>query len=521
MTQDVTPMESFHEGLTGVDHATIACYFLLVLAMGYYFSQRQQDTQEYFVAGRSMPSWAVGLSIFATLLSTISYLSIPGEVLKHGVAVVTIVASYPMVFLLVGYVFIPYFMRKRAISAYEYLESRFDLTTRLFAASLFILIRLSWMGIIVLSASLALSNIIALKPEYTWILSMAIGVIAIIYTTLGGMRAVIWTDVLQVLILLCGALFTVLYVALDTGSGPWTWWQNATAATLQRTPQPVWSWDPFTRVTYGGVLISAFFWWICTANSDQVTIQRFFSTPSAPAARRAFALNLLTDLVVMSLLVLCGIALFTYYQGNLPDRPDEVFPHFIRQGLPRGVAGLLVAALFSAAMSSLDSGMNSISTVIITDVFRRLKAAVPNPGTELILGRIATVATGSVAVFLCVMLSWMPGKKRGNILDLTNQINTFIVGGLGGLFLIAIFLRPCTGPQAIASALGGMAVGFVLALGHWLPFLDLGVDALGNPRKFSWMWVIPCSSLVTFLLGWLLPRLARFLPEMRNAEGEM
>lgn len=506
-----------NRGLSGLDYAAIGVYFSVVLAMGYYFSRQQQDTQEYFVASRNMPSWAVGFSIFATVLSTISYLSVPGEILKNGVAVATSVLSFPLTFLLVGYLVIPYFMRRRAITAYEYLERRFDLKTRLFAASSFVLIRLSWMGVIVFTASLALAKIVGLGSEHTWILSLAIGVIAIVYTTLGGMRAVIWTDVLQFLILLGGTLFTLSYVAFDTGSGPLTWWQTATATTVQRTPQPFWSWDPFTRVSYGGIMISMFFWWICTASSDQVTIQRYFSTPSAQRARRAFGFNLLADTVVMSLLVLCGVALFSYYQSNLPAGPDEVFPHFIRHELPRGLAGLLVAALFSAAMSSLDSGMNSISTVVTTDFYHRLTATEPNPDSELTLARIATVVTGCVAVTICVMLSWMPDEKRGNILDLTNQINTFLVGGLAGLFFIAILLRRCTGTWAIASASLGMAAGLVLALGHWFPFLDLGVDELGNPRKFSWMWVIPCSSLVTFFFGWLS---SQFLKTHRVMEKE-
>lgn len=498
-----------HGDLSGLDYAAIASYFALVLATGYYFSRRQHDTQEYFVAGRNMPSWAVGLSIFATVLSTISYLSVPGEILKHGVAVTCGVLAYPLLFLLIGYLVIPYFMRHRATSAYEFLERRFDLKTRLFAGSLFVLIRLSWMGVIVFTASLALANIIGMSSRHIWVLSLSIGVVAIAYTTLGGMRAVIWTDVLQFFILTSGVLFTVFYIALATGTGPLAWWQSVTTATAEQTGQPLWSWDPFTRASYGGMVVSAFFWWICTASSDQVTIQRFFSTPSTGAARRAFAINLLGDTLVMILLALCGMALLSYYRGGLPDKPDEVFPHFIRHGLPRGLAGLLVAALFSAAMSSLDSGMNSISTVLTTDFYRRLRREEPDPRTELRLAQIATLITGCVAVSICVLVSWVSAEKRGNILDLASQINTFIVGSLGGLFFIAIFLRRSSGSMAIASTMVGMAVGFVLALGHWLPFLDLGIDELGNPRKFSWMWVIPSSCLVTLILGWLLPQLLR------------
>ncbi len=508
MIEDFSTVDTYR-GLFPIDYAAIALYFSLMLWLGYFFGRHQRDTEEYFVAGRNMPAWAVGISIFATLLSTISYLAVPGEMIKHGAGILAGHLSMPLTFLVVGYLIIPYFMRLRLTTAYEYLEQRFDLSTRIFAALLFGSIRLSWMGIIVFTASVAMTKIIGMRPEQTWIVALAVGTIAIAYTTMGGIRAVIWTDVGQFLILFGGAVFTVCYVAFYTGTGPLIWWQDATAMAANRVSQPLWSWDPFTRVTYGGMIISVFSWWLCTANSDQVAIQRYFSTPSTNAARRSFAINLMVGLLVSIFLTLCGIALYSYYQGNLPDRPDEVFPHFIRHQLPRGLAGLLVAALFSAAMSSLDSGMNSLATVVTIDFYRRLWRKRPDAQTELTLARMITAGVGILAVFICVLLTWIPAEKRGNITDVTNQLNTFVVGGLGGLFCIAMFLKRCTGPTAILATLLGMTVGFILALGHWI--VDLGVDGLGNPRQFSWMWVIPTSTLTTLLaapvMDWFVRRL--------------
>ncbi len=496
-------------GLSGLDYAVIATYFVVLLAIGYFFSRRQNDTQEFFVGGRNTRPWVAGVSLFASLLSTISFLSVPGEIIKNGLASVSIVAASPLAFLLVGYVIVPISMRVRAISCYEYLEKRFDLKTRLFAASLFTLIRLSWMGVVVFAASTAVGRILGLGPQHMWLVALTVGAIAIMYTTMGGIKTVIWTDVVQVAILLGGLIYVVGYVALSTGSGPLAWWQELSAAAPHRESHPWWSWDPFTRVSHGGVIIFMFFWWICAASSDQVAVQRFFTTTSAQNARKAFGIGLITNALVMSLLALCGMALFFNYPGNLPATPDDVFPYFIGHGLPGGLAGLMVAALFSAAMSSLDSGMNSISSVVTTDFYCRLSAATPSPRTELRLARLTTLASGTLAIVICLIVAGIPDATRGNLTDLIQKINTFIVGGLGGLFFIAFFLPSCRASLAIASTVVGMTVGCVLAFEDWFPYFHFGVDAPGNPRSVSWMWVIPCSFLVTFLTGWLFSKLSR------------
>ncbi len=166
-------------GLSGLDYAVIATYFVVLLAIGYFFSRRQNDTQEFFVGGRNTRPWVAGVSLFASLLSTISFLSVPGEIIKNGLAYVSIVAASPLAFLLVGYVIVPISMRVRAISCYEYLEKRFDLKTRLFAASLFTLIRLSWMGVVVFAASTAVGRILGLGPQHMWLVALTVGAIGV------------------------------------------------------------------------------------------------------------------------------------------------------------------------------------------------------------------------------------------------------------------------------------------------------------------------------------------------------
>ena len=354
-----TPVESaaYHQ-LEWLDYSMIGAYFAGALWMAWIFSRRQHSAEEYFLGGRRMPWFAVGLSLMATLTSTVSYLATPGEVIKYGLmGAMGGLLFYPLIYLVIAYGLIPVFLRLRVTSIYEYLEQRFDVGTRMFASAIFLVVRLNWMGLVLFSSTIALAQI----TQVDRLLILAgIGLIAVAYTTLGGMRAVIWTDVAQFFILFGGALFTVAYVVAETGTGPGAWWQAISAA--DRPSQPIFSFDPFERVTLVGMGLLAFFWYVCTYAGDQVAVQRLMSTASVKEARRSSACDLISGLLVSLALAAVGLALYSYYQGQPPTDADQAFPYFIRSQLPRGLAGLVVAALFSAAMSSLDSGMNSVAT---------------------------------------------------------------------------------------------------------------------------------------------------------------
>ena len=319
------------DGLQSIDFGAVVLYFIVMLIAGYYFSKRQKSTEEYFMAGRSMPWFVVGVSMFATLLSTVSYLSSPGEIIKNGLGIWGGQMHIPFTLALVTLVLIPFFMRKRFTSAYEYLEAQYGLGARLFASILFMLNRLFWMGMIVYTASFAMVRMTGLP--FIWVV-VGIGSIAIVYTTMGGMRAVIWTDVAQFAILFAGLAFTVGFVFFETGTGPATWFNDVMQA--EREPQPFFAFDPYVRVSLLGMAIYAMFWWTCTAGSDQVAIQRYLTTGSVGGARRSFASNLGADMTIALSLGLTGMALYSFYLGQLPGTPDQAFPHFHR---PRHASG--------------------------------------------------------------------------------------------------------------------------------------------------------------------------------------
>ena len=472
------------EGLFTVDYTAVVLYFVVMLGLGYYFSKRQNSTEEYFMAGRGMPWFVVGLSMFATLLSTVSYLSTPGEIMKNGPGIWGMQMHIPFTLTLVTMILIPYFMRKRLTSAYEYLEDLYGLRTRLFASTLFILIRLFWMGMIVYTATFAMTRMTGLS--FNWVM-LGIGTIAIVYTTMGGMRAVIWTDVAQFFILFSGLVFTMTFILYETGTGPLTWFQNVMA--VEREPQPFFAFDPYIRVSLMGAAIYGLFWWTCTAGSDQVAIQRYLTTGSLKGARKSFLANIGADLSLALSLGITGMALYSYYLTQLPGTPDQAFPHFIAHAMPRGLAGLVVAALFSAAMSSLDSGMHGVATVITVDFFRRLRKQAMDSVAELRLARFITVLAGLFAVGFCLYLNTISEETRGNLYEMTVRISSYITGTLGGMFFAAFLRLRCSGNMMIASAVLGVLVGFYLGLGHWFlehPRIFLYVEGSAQTEQLRW-----------------------------------
>ncbi len=517
-------------GLVVVDYLVVLAYLAGVLGAGWYFAKQQKESEDYFVAGRRMPWLAVGLSIIATLLSTVTYLAAPGEVIQHGLALALGWLALPVAFVVINFCWIPFFMRLGVTSIYEYLEFRFGPVARWTAVMLFVLVlRLLWMATIVLTASRAVAQITHASftelvgwqltlDEWTLTLLMAVGVLATVYTMLGGIKAVIWTDVAQFVALFAGVVLTLIFVAVQTGSGPGEWWRTTIEDTAGHALPPLASWNITVRNTVLFAVLHAVFWYCCTFIADQVAVQRYLTTPSVAAAVRGNIVNFLGDWIVMLLLAACGMALLTYYldprfaaeivpgvsDPRDPRVADRVFPHFIAHGLPAGVSGLVVAALFAVAMSSLDSGMNSIAAVLTVDVFARLGGR-RSPAGELRLARAITLAAGLSCTLLAALMLGIPDNY--NIIGITARTFNCALGPLGGLFFAGMFLRRVSERGAVVSTLAGLAVAVVAAWSVELLWVLGGTEfatlaeaneKLSGPSPFL---ITPLAATATVLLA--------------------
>lgn len=485
-------------GLTWIDWMIVAVYASWTLALGWYFSRQQKDTQEYFVGSGNMNSVLIGVSLFATLLSTISYLSMPGEILGKGPVYMTNMLALPFVFLIVGYVLLPVYMRYRVTSAYELLEARLGLSVRMLGVVMFLSLRLVWMSLLVYLTAVALAVMIGVSENWIPAIVLATGLVSVTYASLGGMRAVVITDLMQTILLFGGAVLVVVMVTVDFGGFGWfpTEWQS------NWDTQPLFSLDPSTRVTFMGAVLTVFVWQVCTAGGDQVSVQRFMSTKDAAAARRSFGTQMIVSVVVQLTLCLVGFALLAFFQAHpesIPDdldlknHADKIFPHFIAFHLPVGVSGLVVSAMFAAAMSSFDSGVNSITAVVMTDLLDRFGR---KPETErqhvfvarsLAFGIGATVVVGSLFV----------GQIPGNITEVTNKTVNLMVPMIFSLFFFALFV-PFAKPLAVWI---GWACGMTTAILIAFSGQIFGVDPVTQLPPVSFQWIGPTSLVVNLVVG--------------------
>src|SRR6478735_9436082 len=293
------------DGLQPFDTVVVVLYVIVTLYIVYRASLNQKNTDDFFLGNRRMPWMAVGLSIMATLLSSLTYLGLTGEVVKNGIAAYMMQAAIIPAAFVVVFAFIPFFMRLRFTSAYEYLEHRFDYRTRLLGGLLFLMLRIGWVSLVMYSGSLALATM----GGWNFYVTIAVlGIVATFYTYFGGLEGVVWTDVIQAIMLFGGAAAIVLYVWLDSGSGPLVWWQVAGEHSAAHRQVEWFSLDPTKRMTFGTALMSGFFWQICTHCSDQVVLQRYASTPSLAAARKSYITNMVSLLSITSLLGISGLA---------------------------------------------------------------------------------------------------------------------------------------------------------------------------------------------------------------------
>jgi SSS family solute:Na+ symporter len=459
-------------GLTQVDYVVVAVYILLTLGIVFWASRRQRSTDDFFLGNRRLPWLAVGLSIMATLLSSLTYVGLTGEVVKYGIAGFMMqLAIFPAALIVIP-VFIPFFMRLRFTSAYEYLERRFDYRTRLVGGGLFLLLRTGWVAMVMYTGSLALAT---MGGWNLYAVILVLGLAATLYTCLGGLEGVVWTDVLQAVMLFGGAAAIVIYVWLHTGESPLAWWQAAGSYSAAHAKLEWFSFDPMKRMTLGTALIAGFFWQICTHCSDQVVLQRYASTPSLAAATKSYLANLVAVLAITSLLMVSGLALLHFYANHrdllppgatLADVGDKLMPHFFARQLPLGFGGLIFANFLCDAMQTLVSGVNSVTAVASQDLLEhsRLRQSEDFAHTNrgrLATARILTVALGLTTTLFALGAGWLAQKSEMNIFELMPPAFNVFLGPLGALFLIGMFVPRATARTALLATFAAMTVSFL------------------------------------------------------------
>lgn len=486
--------------MSWLDWGVLAAYGLLMLGIGWYYASRNKTADDYLVGGRRMSPIVVGLSLFSTLVSTLSYLAWPGEVIANGPMFLTQVFAHPFTFLVVGYGLIPLLMRQPVTSAYEILEGRLGRGIRKAGAASFLLLRLGWMATIIFATtSIVLVPMLGLDPKWTPLLCVILGVVTVIYASEGGIQAVIVTDAVQSITMLLGALITLIVVTVRMG-GVEAWWPQTRP---ENWPAPNWGFDPGSRLSFGIVVFSTFMWHVCTNGSDQMAIQRYLSTRDPSAARRTLATSLLTDSIVVVLLALTGIALLGFYQAHPESLPagktvieagDKLFPRFIMTEMPPGLGGVVLAAILSAAMSSLSSGINSTCAVVERDFLSGLTGLSQGDGASIRRMKRLSWAIGIIAV----ALSLLSTAIQGNLIERCFKVVNLLTAPIFVLFFLALFVPWA---NAIGAWLGLAASITTAVLIAYAPDLKLDIGV-------SFIWMMPSSLLAGVVVGSLVSLLA-------------
>ena len=513
-------VENNQGGLTFIDVTVIVVYLLIMLYMGLKIARKQRSTEDFFVGGRDLPAWAVGISLFASVMSTILYLGQPGEMFRTGLSFLTRNLPLPLILIVVCFVWIPFFMRLRLTSAYEYLERRFNYSVRALAAIFCLLLIFGWISVVVLTASMALVEITRIEAILPFINDadsavyatiLGVGAFSIFYTTLGGIRAVIWTDVIQFFVLLIGALFTMGAVAWMTGSNVGDWIE--VSQTYKHEEVQWFDWDVRNRSTVFSISLSLFMWMVCTHGANQMAMQRYFTVRNVKAARISYVISAVAALALGVILAGVGISLMYFIQqydlpasaGILSDirsvrnvAQDSVFPQFISIYMPSGLRGLVVAALFAAAMSTIDSGANSASTILTVDFIRRFDPNSEAGQLELKRARIMTACMGVLVVGYTIALYEL--SKGSDIISLAQKGFNCFLGPLGALFVLGMFVKKATPIAVIPAFILGEIVGVSASYSTELFDVD-----------FSTHLVIGFSWLVTFFSALFIGYLHHYL----------
>ena len=488
-------------GLTAVDWAILLLYALGTVVLGYTCGRRQKTTREYFTGSGRMNPTLIGFSMFATLLSTISYLAVPGEAISKGPGALVNFLAYPFAYLVVAYAIIPVYMRSRVTSAYELLEERLGLGVRLLGSAMFLLVRLIWMSLLIYLSAKAMTVMMGVDESWIPLVTLLTGLVAVLYTSLGGLRVVVITDTLQTLLMWGGACLAIGLVTWKLGGFSWvpTGWQP------HWDVQPLFSFDPGVRISVLGSIFYVFVLTVCIAGGDQTMVQRFMATQDAGAARRAYLTHLIVTVVILVALWMVGFALLGFFQefpGKLPAgmdltrNGDDVFPYTIAFMLSPGVSGLVVAAMFAAAMSSIDSGVNSMTAVVSRDFLERFGRLPESERARTRVAKILAFVIGGLIVAGSSFLEQVPG----NIWAVTNKTSSLLVAPIFGLFVYAFFV-PFAKPLGVwaGTTLGVLAAGLIAFSGPLF-----GMDPVTGEDPVSFMWVAPSALAVDLSAGTLI-----------------
>jgi len=480
-------------GFSTLNYVILFIYLGAMVTIGVLVAGKQKTTEDYFLASRKMPWFVVAMSMLASLTSAISYMGLPGTAYKENIALVAVAPAGLIVIPLLTVTLFPIYRRLNITTSYEYIFHRYGPAARYAVSGLFMAARLGWLATVMYAPALALSVVTGINVYFAIIL---MGVLAVSYTVMGGLAAVLWTDVAQFVILVGGAIWIAISLLVGVDGGlPEI--MNIAGRTDHLN---VFDWRvSLFEMTALAVLISYLVQYMHDTGTDQVSIQRLMSTPNLRGMAKAAVTSVFFDMSVGWLLLFLGIGLFAWYQqhpGTLPlemaqVNQDRILPYYIIHHLPNGVSGLLIAGIFAAAMSSMDSGINSLSTVLVNDFIKPLRTTQRTEAQDVRLARILTLAVGAFAMGLAFYVSTIQ-----QILAASSQFLGLFGGPIVALFLLGMLSRRAHFGSWLVGTIPAVLITYFGVIRHtWM----VG----GEMVKVHFIYYFPICFGITLVIGYI------------------
>ncbi|XP_033097477.1 sodium-dependent multivitamin transporter-like [Anneissia japonica] len=513
-----------------LDYIIFSAMLVVSAATGLYHAfadSGQNTTARFLMADRSMFSLPVAISLLASFCSAITILGIPAEVFKHGVQYWMVVWSYFLVLPITAIVFIPVFYDLQLTSAYEYLDRRFSMLIRVLGASLFILQTVFYMAVVLYAPALALEVVTSLE---VWKTVLMTGIVCTFYTSLGGIKAVIWTDVFQFLVLF-GSLVVVIVLGTNRAGGlEHVWTYNKEHGQLNFFVPDT---NPLMRLNIWSVVIGGTFTALPIWAVSQTAVQRFLTAKDLKGAQRSIWYSLPGNIIMISIVAFCGLVLYAFYDGTTPGKQvpnyssvDQILIYFVSQefGTIPGIQGLFVACLFAGTLSTVASGLNSLAAVTLVDIVKPVRSIRNKDGgltsaiqdrRDTLLSKVMTCGYGILSILLAYVASQLDG-----LIQTANTVIGTAGGPLLGLFSLGMLYRRANS----GGALIGLLSGFLLALWITIGAIvhtdggEVSADAF-SLYHLSFLWYSTASFFTTFFIGIATSEIVRcaFVDEERKS----
>lgn len=494
-------------GLDWSSYTVMGLYLLAVIAMGAWFRRGKVDTETYLLGGRSMPWFVIGISYFVSLVSTVSMVSGPGEAYEYGVAMAIGVLIQPIAAICAFLIFVRFYFKHRIFTPFDYLERRFDSRVREIVAGIFCLTRIIYLGMVLFASAKVLEGAAGWA---VWQTIVVVGIIGIAYTVLGGLRAVVWTDVMQFVVLFGGMILIAgqIVASIPDGiTGVIDFAQSQDHLFPEATKETFFAFDPYVRVTLWFLLITYFLEALFFNSGDQIAIQRLLSTSSYKQAWRSLLTFAIVGTPFHVLIYFVGLGIYVFYMQQpehlQPEKGDLALFNFIATELPAPVPGLILSAMLAAAMSTLDSGMNSLATVITKDFYVRRSRPDATEQMQVQFSRWITFWIGVAAIFSSLGIANLADRWEDTILEAISIWSSF-TALIAPIFLLGVTSRRLRAKHIL--------ITLVVTAATLIVMLGWRIQSKMDGEPISFLIVGPLTLVVALITGYGISLFLKPLP---------